>query len=139
MHSKKTPKFLTPSQGNGRGGCYATLDTPLPKMLQRVMHVTRHWIENNAGKLEKPLHSKALLFRYGFGGVNYAHHDACGDFQALLMLSEPGVDYKGGVFYLGHANPPFTVKLFSFTMPGELLVFRANRGNGKIDYLHGTT
>jgi hypothetical protein len=29
--------------------------------------------------------------------VNYAHHDNIGDYQALLMLSQPGVDYDGGM------------------------------------------
>ena len=48
---------------------------------------------------------KALLLRYGEGGENYAHKDHQGDLQALLMLSQPGVDYGGGAFFVAsHAT-----------------------------------
>ena len=89
------------------------------------------------GPCKKPLGAKALLLRYGLGGINHAHHDACGDFQALLMLSRPGVDYEGGAFYLAQREPPFGTASFPFAAAGELLVFRANKGHGDTDYLHG--
>ena len=72
-----------------------------------------------------------LLLRYGRGGVNYCHHDACGDFQALLMLSTPGRDYRGGTFFLADRDPPFVTREFPFEAAGELLVFRG-RGRGRV-------
>ena len=94
--------------------------------------------------ISKPLRLKApvsemeaLRVRYGIGGVNYAHEDKCGDFQALLMLSQPGEDYTGGAFYLADDNPPFGVTAFPFSRVGELLVFRGRQGNGTVKYLHG--
>ena len=110
---------------------------PLPSLLQRVEAAARAWVAAHAGALKRPLGSKALLLRYGIGGVNYAHHDACGDFQAVLMLSRPAVDYAGGTFYLADANPPFATRGFPFEAAGELLIFRGNRGNGAVEYLHG--
>ena len=95
--------------------------------------------ESNAAPLKQPLGSKTLRLRYALGGVNFAHHDACGDFQALLMLTEPGVDYRGGCFYLLDTNPPFTRTEYPFTAAGQLLVFRSNKGNGTVDYFQGMT
>ena len=76
-----------------------------------------------------------ILLRYGLGGVNYAHHDNIGDYQALLMLSQPGVDYNGGVFYLAESDPPHAVHDFTFGGAGELIVFCGR----KEKYLHGMT
>jgi len=128
---------LTDSQGNGRNGRYATLARPLPPVLQHTMDALREWIEAHASPLKRGLGGKALLLRYAEGGINYAHHDASGDFQALLMLSTPGVDYRGGAFYLARREPPFDTTDFPFAAPGQLLVFRGNRGSGEVDYLHG--
>jgi hypothetical protein len=128
---------LTDSQGNGRNGRYATLARPLPPVLQRTMDAAREWIEAHASPLKRGLGGKALLLRYAEGGINYAHHDASGDFQALLMLSSPGVDYRGGSFYLAQREPPFDTADFPFASPGQLLVFRGNRGHAEVDYLHG--
>ena len=158
---EKAPKLLHPALGNGTHGAYATISRPLPALLQRVEEAAREWIIAHAGPLtdvkvmldakpptmepgDKVLRGTSsrgphstLLLRYGLGGINYAHHDSCGDFQALLLLSQPGVDYTGGAFYLGDANPPFSTKAFPFTQAGELLVFRGRKGRGQVDYLHG--
>lgn len=131
-------KSLTLSQGNGQFGRYDTLSA-VPPLLDRVVAATRGWIESRAAPLKKPLGAKTLRLRYALGGVNYAHHDGCGDFQALLMLTTPGVDYGGGCFYLLDSNPPFTRTEFPFTAAGQLLVFRSNQGNGTVSYLHGMT
>ena len=133
-----TPRRLTQSQGNGREGCYSTLAPPT-EGLRRVEAAARHWIDSHAGPLAKPLGAKTLLLRYGLGGENYAHHDASGDFQALLMLSRPGLDFGGGAFYLADREPPHAKQDFPFTAAGELLIFRGNKGNGLVDYLHGMT
>ena len=130
-------RSLTPSQGNGRQGIYHTLAIPLPPILEDAVQAAKAWIEECAGPLKKPLGSKTLLLRYGLDGENYAHHDDSGDFQALLVLSAPGVDYNGGEFYLADRNPPFDQTLFPFSAAGQLLVFRGNPGFGTAEYLHG--
>ena len=138
-HSHGKERALSPAQGNGDRGCYTTLDAPLPPLLRVAMDAARQWIEETAGPLKRGLCGKALLLRYGEGGVNYAHRDGCGDFQGLIMLSSPGVDYNGGALYLADSNPPFRTTEFPFASAGELLIFRGNRGNGAIEYLHGLT
>ena len=114
-------RSLTPSQGNGRQGIYHTLAIPLPPILEDAVQAAKAWIEECAGPLKKPLGSKTLLLRYGLDGENYAHHDDSGDFQALLMLSTPSVDYNGGEFYLADRNPPFDQTLFPFRPLGSSL------------------
>jgi len=50
-----------------------------------------------------------LLLRYGPGGYNCLHQDVYGDvafpLQAVVFLSEPGVDYEGGEFLLVEQRP----------------------------------
>jgi hypothetical protein len=50
-----------------------------------------------------------LLLRYGAGDWNALHRDLYGDvyfpFQALTVLSEPGVDFDGGEFVLLEQRP----------------------------------
>ena len=126
--------------GTGLQGCYVTLQSPLPTLLQHVMTAAKEWIQAKAGPLKKELGSKALLLRYGIGGENYAHHDNCGDFQALLMLSKPGVDFNGGEFFMANDSKlPATMETFPFTAAGQLIIFRGNQGTGAIKYLHGMT
>ena len=159
-HSK--PTQLSKSLGNGHGGSYVTLEQPLPEILERCREVAMDWVIQHAGPLgdvkkaidtgvnekKKPVtvtgavamrDSKTLLLRYGLGGENYAHHDACGDFQALLILSQPGVDYTGGAFYLGNDDPPFQKCSFPFDAAGDLLVFRGReaKGTDAVKFLHG--
>ena len=155
---KRSQQRLDRTQGNGYAGKYATLTKPLPDLLRRCQDAARDWLIEHAGPLGEVTvmeprkggmvktaisgasalsRSKALLLRYGLGGINYAHHDACGDFQALLLLSEPGVDYTGGAFYLADANPPFETRSFPFASAGELLVFRGRKGHGTVEFLHG--
>ena len=46
--------------------------------------------------------NKSVLLVYGEGGENWAHQDDNRDFsfQALLMLSQPEVDFRGGALYV---------------------------------------
>lgn len=154
-----TEKKLSRVQGNGEHGAYATIvgdDRGLPGILQVVMQACKQWIVKKTG-CDEEIGSKALLLRYGEGGENYAHHDGCGDYdkdtgewqgcgeyQALLMLSQRGVDYDGGSFYLVERDDP--QKLTEFPLEaGELLVFRGGKAKGarksgsKSKYLHGMT
>ena len=144
---------ITTALGNGCGPAqYATLQEPLPELLANVMAATRRWVvkhakdeEDEEGKTKKKktkkkktelLGKKALLLEYGLGSRNYAHKDVCGDYQALLMLSTPGVDYTGGTFFVVNSDeaPPALVTEFPFTAAGEIIVFR---GGGAC--MHGMT
>jgi hypothetical protein len=135
-------KTLSAAQGNGKNGCYcdvADSAQELPPILRAVARAAKEWIEKHAGELKKPLGSKTILLRYGKGGVNYAHHDNSGDFQALLMLSQPGEDYTGGEFYVANSEPPFAQRRVPFTCAGQLIIFRGNQGNGTVPILHAMT
>ena len=99
-----------------------------------LIETTKEWIKSHI-TLSRPLGTKSILLRYGLGGVNYAHHDNIGDYQALLMLSQPGEDYDEGVFYLAESDPPHAVHDFPFGGAGELIVFCGR----KEKYLHGMT
>ncbi|KAL7452334.1 hypothetical protein ACHAWC_004059 [Mediolabrus comicus] len=128
------PAKLSVTQGNGKCGEYFSINTTNNKLLQTVIETTKEWIKSHI-TLSRPLGTKSILLRYGLGGVNYAHHDNIGDYQALLMLSQPGVDYDGGVFYLAESDPPHVVHDFPFGGVGELIVFCGR----KEKYLHGMT
>ena len=123
---------LSVTQGSGRNGAYCAIDLRNQPLLRSISEATKKWIESNVTP-SKPLGSKAILLRYGEHGVNYAHHDNSGDFQALLMLSKPKVDYNGGTFYLAESDPPHAVFEFPFEAAGELIIFRGDRGK----FLHG--
>lgn len=130
----KTAK-LSVTQGNGKNGEYSTIVPAKDLLLQRVIDATKEWIGESNVKLSRPLGNKSILLRYGLGGVNYAHHDDSGDYQAILMLSKPGVDYNGGVFYLAESDPPHAVHEFPFGQAGELIIFCGMKER----YLHGMT
>ena len=71
--------------------------------------------------------------------MNYVHTDDAGPYQALLMLSQPGVDYSGGELFVckksdGDDN---TTQLkqtsCAFENAGDLIIFSGD----KDEYLHG--
>ena len=50
-----------------------------------------------------------MLLRYGVGDYNCLHRDLYGDMwfpiQAMIPLSEEGIDYEGGEFMLVEQRP----------------------------------
>ena len=71
------------SSGNGEGGGYATIARP-PAVLEAASAALRDWLEPRPSAA----HTKALLLRYGVGGVNYAHQDQnSSPWQAVLLLN----------------------------------------------------
>ena len=56
-HRQQGSRSLRPSEGNGCEGQYATLCSPLPTLLQRVMDATREWISkrSRAGRQQQRL------------------------------------------------------------------------------------
>ena len=73
-------------------------------------------------------------------GVNYGHIDDAGPYQALLMLSQPGVDYNGGELFVckkTKRSDDDTTQLkqtsCAFENAGDLIIFSGD----KREYLHG--
>lgn len=137
---KGSPKTLTVVIGNGNHGAYNNIGKPTG-LLAVISDATKSWIQSKVkpDKMEKKIGKNAIVLRYGNGGINYAHHDSSGDFQALLMLSDSGVDYTGGEFYLarGEKGKDKWQKTDYPLTSGDLIVFRGNRGKAHYDFLHG--
>jgi uncharacterized protein len=92
-----------------------------------------------------------LLLRYTAGGYNCLHQDIYGDvafpLQAVVFLSEPGVDYEGGEFLLVEQRP--RAQSMGDIVParkGGLAIFttrvrpvRGARGYYRVQMRHGVT
>ncbi len=73
--------------------------------------------------------TKAVLLCYTDGAENWAHQDDNRQFgyQALLMLSEPRVDFNGGELYvLKQADGEWTRVAVPCRHRGDVVVFRSN-------------
>ena len=79
-------------------------------------------------------HSKAVLLGYLEGGENWSHQDDNTNYayQALLLLSEPQVDFTGGGLYVLDGSRGFEQTAVEFGARGDVVVFRSNG-----DYFHG--
>ena len=100
---------------------------------------------------------KAIRLMYSEGGENWAHQDnnscdAC-PYQALLLLSQPGVDFCGGEFYVARQKaeakeegegchsrnvPPGQIVIIRHEArgleAGDLVIFQAGKHSG---WFHG--
>ena len=148
---------LRESSGNGRGGAYATIRNPSPT-LAAVNSALAAALRSQLGVGE--VGQRALALRYGLDGINYAHQDqsAC-PYQALLLLSRPGVDFSGGELYCTDAaalhaihsassrsdsasiaDPPLPItNEVQWSESGALAIFAANgqAGDGSRHWFHG--
>ncbi|RCR69697.1 2OG-Fe(II) oxygenase [Larkinella punicea] len=92
-----------------------------------------------------------LLLKYGPGGYNAMHQDLYGDvyfpLQAVVFLSEPGVDYFGGEFVLTEQAPRAQSKA-TVLVPkqGDVLLFttqfrpkKGTRGYARVTMKHGVS
>jgi hypothetical protein len=92
-----------------------------------------------------------LLLRYSSGGYNCLHQDVYGDvafpLQAVVFLSEPGVEYQGGEFLLVEQRP--RAQSMGDVVParkGGLALFttrtrpvKGTRGYYRVQMRHGVT
>ena len=158
--------------GDGR---YRYFEHPLPEPIsqlraafyRRLAPVANAWAERLRGDeprfpatheelLERcraagQLRPTPLILRYGDGDWNALHQDLYGDvffpFQALTVLSEPGVDFDGGEFVLLEQRPRAQSRAHVLTPPpGAFVIFptrqRPNRGrNGhhRVGMRHGVS
>jgi len=118
-------KWLAETEGNGQWGCYQEWpDKDSQRCLTNIMERLEDCLEHKMAK------KKVLLLTYGNEGENWAHQDANADFeyQAVLMLSRPGVDFDGGQFYVAKQNDDGTIQknCVAFRNQGDIAVFHSN-------------
>ena len=87
----------------------------------------------------------SILLRYGRGGVNHPHRDIYGGewfpFQAMVMLSRAGVDFRGGAFELwDERSGEQTARARIAATLGDLVLFCSHyrlQGRGRVPLRHG--
>ena len=85
---------------------------------------------------------KAIVLHYKEGAENFAHRDGLDNgeafpYQGTVMLSEPGVDFTGGEFYVASKDAEsgkIVRTKVGFKNSGDLVLFRADKEGG---YDHG--
>jgi hypothetical protein len=92
-----------------------------------------------------------LILQYSQGGYNALHQDLYGDIyfpmQAVVFLSEPGVDHKGGEFVLIEQRPRAQSKAIVLQpRKGDMLIFTTNfrpvkgtKGYYRVNMKHGVS
>jgi len=73
--------------------------------------------------------TKAILLCYTLNAENWTHQDDNSEFpyQALIMLSEPTVDFNRGELYvLNGTNDEWSTTAIAFQGRGDVVVFRSN-------------
>jgi hypothetical protein len=73
--------------------------------------------------------TKAVLLAYSEGAENWTHQDDNSqfDYQSLLMLSEPGVDFNGGELHVLRGEDDDWKKMsVRFMHRGDVAIFRSN-------------
>lgn len=135
--------FLRESSGSGSGGAYSGVRlsgaTPIISALNKALADALQ-TRTGCGKLG----GKVLATRYGEHGVNWAHQDqSAHPYQAYLLLSRPGVDFRGGALYM---TDPAAVAAgdtgaehdLAWSSAGEIAIFCANwRAPGGRQWYHG--
>ena len=124
---------MTETMALGCSGCYFDKDWALPALKQIQEHVARTLdlspTEVGAADVNlPPTNTKSVLLAYTDGGENWAHQDDNRDFsfQALLMLSQPGIDFNGGSLYVLDGNRAWAKHRVTFKGRGDVRVFRSN-------------
>jgi len=92
-----------------------------------------------------------LILKYEQGGYNALHQDLYGDIyfpmQAVIFLSEPGVDHEGGEFVLIEQRPRAQSKAIVLKpRKGDMLIFTTNfrpvkgiKGYYRVNMKHGVS
>jgi hypothetical protein len=158
--------------GDGR---YRYFDNPLPDRIQELRSsfypglapIANEWSALLGGSADEfPLDHEQLLercreagqerptpliLRYGPGDWNALHQDLYGDvyfpFQAVTVLSEPGVDFEGGQFVLVEQRPRAQSRAHVLEPPrGAFVIFptrerpqAGRRGHHKVGLRHGVS
>ena len=97
---------LRESSGTGRNGAYGDVQESKTVLLRELKAALKAALCDRQPVLASraALGDKVVVTRYAEAGINYAHQDqSTGGYQAYLMLSRPGVDFRGGQLYI--VNP----------------------------------
>jgi hypothetical protein len=131
---------LRESSGTGRGGAYSEValsKAPLLRALRDTLAAELKelltWHEQPEGTRDT-VGEKVVATRYAAGGVNWAHQDQSGGgYQAYLLLSRPGVDFRAGQLYItdpaaraAGAPEGDATRQVEWHSAGDLVVFAAN-------------
>ena len=133
--------YLRPTTGNGEYGAYAKFPPrKVPKLVQQIQKQLQHLLET---KMDVESGNKAIYLKYGPGGVNWAHQDqSTHPYQAMLLLSRPNIDFRGGKLYVCDPSPSLGVmkKEIEWKSHGDLVIFSANDNNATgRPFYHGMT
>lgn len=134
----KTAKLSSDNREMANVVEYFSINTMNNKLLQIVLETTKEWIQSHITLSRGHLGEKSILLQYVWpGGCKLCtSRSYWGLHQALLMLSQPGVDYNGGVCSTSpRAIHRMRCMIFRLRVAGELIVFCGR----KEKYLHGMT
>ncbi|GAB3802299.1 2OG-Fe(II) oxygenase [Spirosoma humi] len=165
--------ILMQNHGYGRG-TYNYFNYPLPHLIDAFRHqlfselapVANDWHDKLGISLRYPtdlgewlercheagqMRPTPLILKYGPGDWNALHQDMYGElyfpFQAVLFLSQPGRDYKGGEFVMLEQRPRMQSKA-TVVLPeqGQILLFttrfrpaKSARGHFRVAMRHGVS
>ena len=138
-----------------RTGLYPHL-VPVANLWMKVLKINTVFPETHQKLLKQckeknQLKPTPLILKYGEGGFNTLHQDLYGDvyfpMQALLILSEPDVDYSGGEFVMTQQTPRAQSKAIVLKpKQGDLLFFTTNfrpmkgqKGYYRVNMKHGVS
>ena len=159
--------------GFGRGE-YKYFGYPLPKLVEdarkhlypRLAPIANRWNEALRGDVRYPAkHSEflerchdagqrrptPLLLQYGEGDYNCLHQDLYGEhvfpIQVAVLLSEPGLDFRGGDFVLAEQRPRMQSRVEVVPLwQGDAVAFavhhrpvRGARGTYRVNLRHGVS
>jgi hypothetical protein len=150
-------KWLADSAGNGKNGVYFYInptkyktnknEANALKMLQQKL--AERFYQKNTDEYKKAMNSRMIALGYGENGENWTHQDQSrtSKYQALVLLSIPGVDFNGGELFVQNGkipktNAPTIDQISNFASggsAGDVVVFKANNVDGGIDFYHGMT
>jgi len=155
-------------------GEYKYFSYPLPNMVQALREniypnlapIANNWMRVLNIDVNYPAHFEdfmakchthgqsrptPLILQYEQGGYNALHQDLYGDIyfpmQAVIFLSEAGIDHEGGEFVLVEQRPRAQSKAIVLKpRKGDLLIFTTNfrpvqgsRGHYRVNMKHGVS
>lgn len=129
---------------------------PVANLWMKVLKIDKTFPATHQGLLEQckekgQLKPTPLILKYGEGGFNTLHQDLYGDvyfpLQALLVLSNPEIDFSGGEFVITQQTPRAQSKAIVLKpKQGDLLFFTTNfrpvkgqKGYYRVNMKHGVS
>ena len=140
IQEEKTKRKLANTKGDGVAGAYYA-DIKSEKWNDLQTTFLSAFLKGDDLK-HAVLTRKTIVLRYKEGSENFAHRDGLDDgeafpYQGTVMLSNPGVDFTGGEFYVASKDAEsgrIVRTKVEFKNPGDMVLFRADKAGG---YEHG--